>query len=173
MPRTPISERINLRIVVFAGLVCLLIGYPLYVYLDNLVSGGIKDLGDGVKFVDLKTMSSFVFDQVNGRQEDVPEKWRALSGQKVVLEGEMWAPQAAGPKVDFFQLCYSIAKCCFSGPPQVQHFVDCRMADGSLAPYYSGLVRVVGTLHVNVRRDPEAGKVATVFQMDVESITPK
>jgi hypothetical protein len=169
----PLRGRFNFRILIFAGLLALLIGYPLYVYVDNVVTGGVKDLGNGVKLVDLKTMSSFVFDQMNGKQEDVPEKWRALDGRKVVLEGEMWAPNAAGPDVDFFQLCYSIAQCCFSGPPQVQHFVDARIPGGGVVPYYSGLVRVVGTLHVNVRRDPETGKVATVFQMDVERVEPK
>lgn len=170
-PKIPFSQRFNFRILFFAAFVALMIGYPAYIYLDSRLTGGIKER-NGVKLVDLKSMSSFVFDQVNGRLEDVPEKWRSLNGQRVVLEGEMWAPTAAGPAVRDFQLCYSIAQCCFSGPPQVQHFVDSRAADGSPIPYYAGLVRVEGVLTVDVKHDPDAGKVASVFQLIVDKIDP-
>ena len=85
----------------------------------------------------------------------------------------MWNKQAAGPEVPQFQLCYSIAKCCFSGPPQVQHFVDSTVVNGGSVPYYSGLVSVTGTLHVNVKVDQEVGKVVSVYQLDVERVEPK
>lgn len=167
-----LSDRFNLRILIFAGLLLVLIGYPVYVYLDGMMSGGVKDLGNGVKFVDLKFMSSFVFDQTNGKQEDVPAQWRALDGKKVVLEGEIWAPYAAGNEISSFQLCYSVAQCCFSGPPQVQHFVNTTTKDGGAIPYYSGKVRVVGTLKVDVKLDAEANKVGSVFELELENITP-
>ena len=35
-------------------------------------------------------MSTFTFDQVNGKLEDVPKKWRDLDVQKVILKGEMY-----------------------------------------------------------------------------------
>ena len=69
-----------------------------------------------------------------------------------------------------FQLCYSITKCCFNGPPQVQHFVDCHVQDGANLEVYPNLVRIKGVLHVNVQY--EAGKVKSVYQMDVESVDP-
>jgi hypothetical protein len=73
------------------------------------------------------------------------------------------------PRISNFDLCYSIAKCCFNGPPQVQHFVKSTVVNGKKVPYYDGLVRVTGTLHVNVKTD-ELGKVASVYQLDVERV---
>src|SRR5437868_8282170 len=140
--KVPISDRINLRMIAFFGVLLVLIGYPVYIYLDSAVHGGIKDVGNGYKEVDLKAMSVFPFDQINGTMNDIPQKWRDIDGQKVVAYGEMWDAQSAGRSVNTFQLCYSIAKCCFSGPPQVQHFVHCTASDGSSVEYYSGLVKV-------------------------------
>ena len=162
-------ERINLRLVIFAAVLLVIVGYPLYLYLDSEFTGGIKDAGNGYTQVDLKAMSSFAFDQVHGTNNDVPKKWRDLDGKKVVLYGEMWAPDSAGDELDHFDLCYSIAKCCFSGPPQVQHFVKSRATKQAL-PFYSGLVKVSGTLHVDVK--PAQDKVGSVYQLDVDNVEP-
>src|SRR4051812_34083725 len=86
------ASRINVRMIVFAAIVLLLVGFPLYVYVDSAVTGGIKDIGNGFKQVDLKAMSNFPFDQTNGALEDIPQKWRELDGQKVVLYGELYNP---------------------------------------------------------------------------------
>jgi len=168
--RSPWWQRMNWRLIIFVIAVGIVVGYPLYVYLDAAVSGGIKDAGGGYKEVDLKAMSTYFFNQEEGKIDDIPAKWRALDGQKVVLYGEMWQPQSAGPFVDSFQLCYSIAKCCFSGPPQVQHFVDSKSVPGTKLEYFSGLVKVKGILHVNVKKGE--GKVQSVYQLDCESIEP-
>jgi len=167
--KPPISERVNLRVVAFAVITLLLLGTPLYIFVRESVTGGIVDHGDYVN-VDLKAMSTFEMDQNNGADEDVPEKWRGLSGRRVALEGEIWSPREAGGKVSEFQLVYSIAKCCLSGPPKVQHFVDARVPENRSVGVYGGVVRVVGTLHVNVVR--ENGKVLSVWQLDVESVDP-
>jgi len=168
--KEPWTSKINFRMLAFAGVLLLLIGYPIYVYVDSVVSGGIHDAGNGYKEVDLKAMSVFPFDQINGTIDDVPKKWRELDGKKVVVYGEMWDTQGAGDSVQHFQLCYSIAKCCFSGPPQVQHFVDSRVAPGREIQYYPNQVKVTGTLHVNVQRD--ADKVKRVYALDVETLAP-
>jgi hypothetical protein len=120
--------------------------------------------------VDLKAMSLFPLDQINGKIEDVPEKWRALDGQKVIVDGEMWDPLSAGNKIKGFQLVYSIAKCCFSGPPQIQHFVHARVVNGKSVGYYTGPVRVKGTLHVRMVRDES--RITGVYHLDVESVEP-
>jgi hypothetical protein len=80
----------------------------------------------------------------------------------------MWAPYSAGGRVAGFQLCYSIAKCCFNGPPQVQHFVVCTAAKDRV-PYYPDIVRITGILHVKIIPKPEGG-IASIYQMDVESV---
>ena len=166
----PLSERINFRMITFAALLLVLVGLPTYWYLDATISGGVKDVGGGYKQVDLKAMSNFIFDQQNGTIEDVPEKWRALDGQKVILYGEMWQPNVAANRISDFELVYSIAKCCFSGPPQVQHFVKANVIEGKQVGFYDGLVKVTGTLHVNVKK--AQGKVERVYELDVEDVTP-
>src|SRR4030095_7303818 len=100
-----------------------LVGYPIWVMVEQQVTGGIKQADGGYKDVNLKAMSTFTFDQVNGRLEDVPTKWRELDGQKVILKGEMYNTLGTEQNVDTFVLVYSIAKCCVTSTPQVQHFV--------------------------------------------------
>ena len=170
VPKVPLRERFNFRMLFFIGLIAVMVGYPIYVMLDMKLSGGIKAAAGGYTAVDLKTMSSFTFDQANGTIDDVPQKWRALDGKKVILQGEMWSPTGAGSEVESFELVYSIAKCCFSGPPQIQHFVQSKSMDASKVGYYEGTVEVRGTLHVNVKKDQ--GKVTQVFALDVESVKP-
>jgi len=167
--KVPLRERINIRMIVFAAVVLLMVGFPMYIYLDAELTGGVEDVGNGYKRVDLKAISLFSFDQINGRIDDVPKPWRALDGQKVVMYGEIWAPDSASPDLTHFDLCYSIAKCCFSGPPQVQHFVKSKTVNGTV-PYYNNLVKVTGTMHVKVVPGPE--KVASVYQLDVERVEP-
>jgi len=167
--KAPLSERINLRIIIFFGVLALLIGTPVYIYINSLVHGGIERTSEGT-MVDLKAMSVFPFDQVNGTIDDVPKKWRDLDGQKVITTGEMWQPTSAAQYVDSFDLVYSIAKCCFTGPPQVQHFVHARAAKGAQLEYYNGLVKVKGTLHIKVVKDQD--KIASVYSMDVDSVEP-
>jgi hypothetical protein len=168
--KVPLSERINLRVVVFVGVVVFLVGYPIYVLIDAQVSGGVKNAAGGFKLVDLKAMSTFEFDQANGAIDDIPRKWRDLDGQKVILHGEMWAPSGAGNTVDSFELCYSIAKCCFSGPPLVQHFVHVTPLRGAQLGYYNGQVEVKGILHIKVERD--AGKVSRIYAVEAQSVEP-
>lgn len=162
----------NARILGFVLLLAGLIGVPVYIYVDSIASGGIKEIGGGIKAVDLKAMSSFPFDQENGTVQDIPEQWRQLDGQRVQLVGEMWAPNAAGNYVGEFSLVYSIEKCCFSGPPQVQHFVHTTVKGGKLVPYYREPVRATGTLRINVVRDEAAGKVGSIYQFEVEQLQP-
>ena len=168
--KTPLRERINLRMIAFIAFIALLVGYPVYVMLDMQLTGGVKAAAGGYTEVDLKAMSTFTFDQANGTINDIPQKWRDLDGKKVILHGEMWQPTGAGPTVDGFELVYSIAKCCFSGPPQIQHFVHATAEKGAKLGYYEGTVVVKGTLHVNVKK--ETGRVTSVYQLDVESVNP-
>ncbi|MGH7176227.1 MAG: hypothetical protein ACREJC_02500, partial [Tepidisphaeraceae bacterium] len=102
--------------------------------------------------------------------DDIPKKWRELDGQKVVLYGDMWQGFDAAGKLAGFDLCYSIAKCCFSGPPQVQHFVKSKVVPGRTVGYYNSQVKVTGILHVKVISGPE--KVDSVYQLDVETVEP-
>ena len=179
-PTTPIDygrrpaqrgPRVNARMIVFALVFGLIIGLPIYIYVSSIMTQGISHRADGVTEIDLKFMSTFTLDQTIGRTEDVPQRFRELDGKKVALVGEMWAPNAAGNAVGQFDLVYSIAKCCFSGPPLVQHFVKSTPTQpGTAMPFYSGLVRATGTLHVGVVT--EDGKVTSVYRLTVDSVDP-
>lgn len=159
----------NARVMVLVLVALALVGFPAYVFIDERLSGGIKDRGDYLE-VNLQAMSSFDFDQNVGTIDDVPARWRALDGKRVLLRGEMWQPQVAAGQITEFELVYSIAKCCFSGPPQIQHFVLGRVRPGARVDYYPGLVKVLGTLRVNV--ETSEGRVTRVYTLDVESVEP-
>ena len=118
--------------------------------------------------VDMKSMSNFNFDQTNGATADIPTCYRNLDGKRVMLAGEMWAPDSATGSVGRFQLVYSISNCCFNGPPRVQHFVTATVEPGKDVQYAQGVVNVVGTLHVGVERAD--GQVKSVYRMDVEKV---
>jgi hypothetical protein len=168
--KKPINWSLITRVGALAVVVLGALGYVLWNFTEMAITHGIKDVGGGYSEVDLKAMSVFDFDQNNGTVNDVPKMWREMDGKKVVCFGEMWDARNAGRFVGQFQLCYSIAKCCFNGPPQVQHFVQCTPVANANLEYISGLVKVKGTLHVNVTRDET--KVSHVYWMDVESIEP-
>jgi hypothetical protein len=160
--------KINVRIVVFVALIVLVPGWLMYTYFSDLLHKGVVGQEGDYTRVELRWMSTFEFNQTTGTIDDVPRRWRELDGKKVILTGEIWAPNSAGPEITAFDLCYSIAKCCFTGPPQVQHFVKSRAVNGPV-PNYAGQVEVRGTLHVNVIPGPE--KIDSVYQLDVESVT--
>ena len=160
----------GLRILLFALIVLVPVVALGYVYWDFQRSGGIKELPDGYKLVDLKAMSTFEFDQENGTIDQVPEIYRNLDGQKVVLEGEMYTTTSAAGHVREFDLVYSIANCCYGGAPKVQHFIKSRAADGGTLKFYRAPVRARGTLHVDVKKAD--GKVQSIYEFDVESVEP-
>ena len=168
--KVPLSQRINLRMLAFIGVLATLVGYPVSVLIEMQLNGGIKTVAGGYKLVDLKAMSSFDFDQINGTPQDIPQKWRDLDGQKVILYGEMWNSSSTGGAVDSVVLCYSVMNCCIQGPPLVQHFVDARAMPGKSLETYPGQVQVKGVLHVDVQR--EEGRVSNIYRLDVESIEP-
>jgi hypothetical protein len=174
--KMPSSRQINwgmfVRVGIVMALVLALVGYAVKVTYESVIKGGVVNEGDYYK-VELKAMSNFEMDQRAGTIADVPERFRNLNGKKVLLEGEV-APigNTAGDKVGKFTLCYSVARCCFSGPPKVQHFVACEVPGGHRVTNYVGgpPVKVFGTLHINVVND--GGEISRVFQLDVEHVEP-
>ncbi|HEX8323406.1 MAG TPA: hypothetical protein VF595_05780 [Tepidisphaeraceae bacterium] len=170
-PAPPRLSWLTPRVVLFVLVFGSIVGLPVYLAFDHALNHGMRTRADGVIEVDLKAMSVFPMDQQAGRTEDVPERFRALDGKKVALIGEMYAPNASGQTVGQFDLVYSIAKCCFSGPPQVQHFVKSTPREaGTGMPFYGGMVRVTGTLSVGVQRDAE--KVSSVYRLTVDAVEP-
>jgi hypothetical protein len=158
------------KLALFALVVLLPVAALAWVYYDFKSTGGIRQGVDGYKIVDLKAMSDFPFDNQAGTLEDVPEIYRGLDGQKVELVGEMWTGSTAASRVTDFSLVYSIADCCYTDEPQVQHFVDARVIGEDPVKFYRSPVRVRGTLHVDVQT--RGGRVTSVYQLDVENVEP-
>jgi hypothetical protein len=172
----PLAERVNIRMLVFAGIVLFLLGWPIYTFLSETLTSGIHDRGS-YKEVNLKALGQFGFEPRGGTIADVPSQYRALDGQKVLLEGEIWAPHEAGSEITRFELVYSIQKCCFGGPPLVQERVFCTVPNGKLQYNSSGgYHKVLGTLHVTLRRDKledgRLGPVVEVYHLDALSVEP-
>jgi hypothetical protein len=146
-----------------------LIVMTLYQSVGQAVTHGIHRSGN-LYTVDLRSMSNFSMDQINGANEDIPKPFRDLDGQRVMMAGQMWSPFGAAGKLGGFDLVYSLNNCCFLGPPLVQHFVHAKVNPGTNVLFYSGLVTVTGVLHVGVQK--EAGSIQSIYRLDVESVEP-
>ncbi len=173
-PTNPVERRspFTPRIVIFTLVVGIIIGWIGWITYDAMFKHIDSTSINGQEYfkVNLKAMSNFPFDQAMGTIEDVPKDYRALHGKKVILQGEIWAPGSSSYDLKQFDLVYSIAKCCFSGPQQIQHFVHTTSVKDTL-PYYEGQVRVRGTLTINVTKDPD-GKITGVYHLAAESVEP-
>jgi hypothetical protein len=168
-PKRSWWSQINLRIVIFCAVIGTLIGVPTYIWLDELITGGVHNYGSYTE-VDLKAMSTFDMDLVNGTIEDVPARFRALEGKEVLMIGEMWSPNMAGDDdLNNFTLVYSRAKCCYNGPPLPQCAVDASVIKGKHAVYTDLPVKVWGKLHVEVTRAP-GGVITAVYHVVVERL---
>lgn len=165
---TRLKRGLNIRMIVFLAVVLGLIAYPTYIYVNFLITGGIENYGNYLK-VDLKALGQYPFPADNGTTADVPAKWRALDGKQVLLQGEVWAPNEAGNHMSNFELVYSIANCCFGGPPKVQERVFAHVPQEMRVPNLSySFANVYGKLHVKVIKDH--GVVTSVYNLDVTKI---
>lgn len=165
--RPPLSERVNVRLIVFLVLVTLPFLWCLWMILDPRT---IINRGDYYE-VDLKAMGNFPFDAQRDTAEAIPAEVRELDGKKVMFEGEMYAPDQAASRVQAFQLVYSISECCLGGPPKVQERVFAFVPDHKRIRNYNGRqITCVGTLRVNVEK--VGGEAVSVFTMQVDEVTP-
>jgi hypothetical protein len=156
----PLSQRINVRLIVFLAIVAApFVGF-LYAFVNY--NGGIQRTHDGL-LVDLKALGNFEFDQNDGTIASVPPKFRELDGKKVVLEGFMYSRLSAVGTGNF-EFVYNVQKCCFNGPPLVQERVFVKVPEGKNLDWYSDMCRLIGTLHVQVVK--EHGIVIQVYTLD-------
>ncbi len=151
---------------IFLSVVLLMIGYPLWWFVRQSLNHGVVDR-DGYAEVDLKWLSDFEMEQKAATDQDIPPDRRKLDGRTVMLIGEVYQPRSIGGNQSAFQLCYSIQKCCFSGPTKIQHLVQCRYPRGM--DFGTGAaVKVMGKLQVGVQRDGET--IGSVYRLDVTGI---
>src|SRR5205085_12481001 len=130
-----------------------------------------KRFGGGYLEVDIKALGNFQFDASIGALSDVPQRWRELDGKRVILTGEIYAPTEASDKIHQFQLVYSIAKCCFGGPPKVQERVFAFVPKDMDVPNLTNqFARVTGRLRLNVQKD--GGQVGSLYTLEVDRVEP-
>ena len=166
--RRPLSERINVRLIVFLVLVTLPFAWCLWMILDQRT---IINRGDYYE-VDLKGMGNFPFDAKRDTAAAIPADVRELDGKKVRFEGEMFAPDQASSRVEMFQLVYSITECCLGGPPKVQERVFAFVPPTKRIRNYNGRqVTCVGTLRVNVEKVGD--DAVSIFTMQVDEVKPR
>ena len=171
-PRKEINWGMYTRVGLVAGLVLFFVGFALWETFNLVWRGGVVNKGDYFE-VNLQSMGNFEMDQRMGTLQDIPERYRNLDGKKVLLQGEVAPADFSAGRGSAFELWYSVAKCCFGGPPKVQHFVKCRVDKGGkpLPEWiYAGQVKVFGTLHVKVQKEGEL--IKSVYQLDIERIEP-
>jgi hypothetical protein len=162
------KSKITWRTLAIIATAIFLFGYPIYIYTDALITGGITQRGD-LLVVDLKALSSFEMDQDTGTTDDIPKRYRDLNNKRVLLTGQMWQPYEADGKIRAFTLVYSISNCCFNGPPKIQHFIQATLPPNTKSiDYTNNFVDVVGTLHVGV--EAGEGHVQSVYRIDVEKV---
>jgi hypothetical protein len=122
----------------------------------------------GCKEVDLKALGNFAFNDQVGTIADVPVRFRALDGQRVILRGFMYGTEDLASGGRRFQLVYDTSTTRRRGPPLVQERVFATA--GKDVPIFdmSTFAEVAGTLHVKVVRDPSSGRIVSVYCMEVD-----
>lgn len=169
---TALPKGFNPRPLLFTAVAVLLLGWPVYTFLSEYLSGGIHDRG-AFKDVNLKALGYFDMNEADATLKDVPPLYRALDGKRVALVGQIWAGREVNDVTEF-ELVYSVNECCFNGPPKVQERVYTSVAKGKPFRYIGrGDHEVLGTLHVTMKKDPGTGRVTEVYHLDADSVAPK
>jgi hypothetical protein len=171
--KLPLSQRINLRPLVFAGVIVFLLAWPVYTFLSETLTAGVHDRGS-YKEVDLKAMCCFRMDPITATLKDIPAAYRALDGQKVMLTGLVLPRNQSGSEITGFSLLYSYScGCGMGGQPQVQEKVFATAPPGRPL-HFNGEAysKVLGTLHVTMKRNDIDGQIIEVYHLDAESIKP-
>ena len=166
----PMGSKINFRMLFFAGIIFFLLGWPAYTFINDMLHHGIVDRGSYLE-VDLKSLGFFDLDPYHATIASVPEHYRKLDGKRVLLKGEIYRADASYGKLTDFTFVYSIAKCCFGGPPKVQERVFATVNKDAKVDYDGGvLYEVVGRLSITMKRDPTTNQITEVYHLDVEQV---
>jgi hypothetical protein len=173
-PNRSLLGRVNFRILLFATVILLMLGWPVWSYVSETWTGGVHDRG-AYKEVNLKALGFFQLDRTSPSINDVPMRYRRLDGQKVLLKGLVLPQLQAGHRISEFTLVFSPVSCCIgAGKPLVQERVFSRAATAeNWLPYpHDGYYEVFGTLHVNMKFNEIDGSVMEVYQLDCQKMTP-
>ena len=117
-PPIPLSQRINLRMIVFIGVMVLLVGYPVYTLISEQVTGGVHRIeANSPSKVNLRPWTISCSMRTAEPSTTFPSNTAVLTG-KNSRSSAKFTPNEASDQVHRFELVNSIAKCCFGGPPR-------------------------------------------------------
>lgn len=136
----------------FLGVLVVIYGWPF------LMRPKQQPVIPGYKSVSFNILSAFDADEFKKRLKtavnenrpiDLPQKVKALGGEKVSIMGYMIPLESEGRAVKTFALVRDQASCCFGGKPKLNEWVYVTMKPPNTAPY-SGTNAIVvnGTLEV-------------------------
>jgi len=120
-----------------------------------------------VQEMSIKELGNFEYDAEHGG--NIPKDVKGMSGSVVKLRGYM-IPMDQAERISTFALVPSLFACCFGQPPQIQHTIVVKCAEGKAVSYFPDEISVEGKLKVEEQKDD--GYIVSVFQMDANSVKP-
>jgi hypothetical protein len=150
---------------------CLLVVLPMGIVFTVLVWGHTNVAP--YMPVDIQALGNINLDQRDAKLSDVPQRFRDLEGQRVKLEGGMWAPTARqlGVGVGSFQLISPSFMHDHHRAPLAQWFISAAVKPGATIYYSDQPVEVYGVFHVHLVRD-DTGMLKSVYSIDVDNVAP-
>ena len=169
-----IHRRINFRFVLIGVIALVLVGWPVYTFVAEVLTGGVHRRGE-YQEVDLRALTDFDMDPTSGILKDIPAKYRALDGQKVMLSGQVFPGRYVGKSLADFTLMDSVRTRRGTGNrPKVQERVFCTATAGKeLRCSGEGFFSAYGTLHITLNKDLVTGAIAEVYHLDADRLEPR
>jgi hypothetical protein len=159
----------NPRLMLLVAGFALLIGNVISPLLQDGIAFGIVRRSQ-VYQVDLKCLGSFPFNDQFGTIKDIPPAYRNLDGKQISLEGFMKPLDSSGDQLSRFEFVYDPHRR-YGTLRQEMVFVSVR--GHKVVDYVPDQeVRIVGTLHVKVSRDPDTRQLESIYTLDLDRIEP-
>lgn len=99
------------------------------------------------------------------KPNQIPPEVLAMAGKTVRLRGFMIPLEFAGDKVEYFILSRYFFTCCYGTQPDINEWVEVRLAGGSgIDPPGEQLIEVTGELKVGEKMDDQ-GYLISIYQM--------
>jgi hypothetical protein len=124
--------------------------------------------------VDLRALGDFELDPESGTLADVPARFRALDGRRVMVWGLVIPTDGANGSLKKLQVVSPRDGWSAHHPPRLQERIFGTVARGApvcrQSPAHDDHLYVYGTLHVNVKRVPGQPSITSLYEMDVDRI---
>ena len=164
------SGRVHPRLVVFFAIIVAPVAWLTYTLISFSATGGVQR-ADGVVEVDLRALGHITFNNMSGTLADIPARYRALEGKRVLLTGYMVSPETPGEKIRKFEFLYDRNIGAFGGLPTVpDRVLGTCLGQNTVLYEYGPLMKLTGVFHLKINRDPKSGRIVSIYQLDVEDV---